>query len=216
MARGAPYSPQNHVTHDDNLHVLLEMLARSAVDRTVPPIVDWLTVRLRVAVAQARDRLTHGRRPAGRNLEGVTTTVAVTSSAVALQACLAALTSRARAGLDAEERWDLLAAAWWSGGHDLVELAAAAGLGTRYDQVRTDLRARGVDTSEATFGPPPGPLFAPLRTAEVRALGDVADRVVGPVMLTPDPEPLAETAWRLRLAFERLAVAVDPAESTEQ
>ncbi|MFJ5121868.1 hypothetical protein [Kitasatospora sp. NPDC088548] len=147
----------------------------------------------------------------------MTTTTAGTGSTVARKACLAALTERAAgAEFDAEQRCDLVAAAWWSGEHDLGVLAAAAGLGTDHARVRADLAARGIGPEGATYGPPPRPRYAPLNADEVRALGDVADRVVGPAMLTAEPEPLAEVAWHLRIALARLATGIDPAEPTER
>ncbi|WP_329492472.1 hypothetical protein OG618_37495 (plasmid) [Kitasatospora sp. NBC_01246] len=146
----------------------------------------------------------------------MTTSTVGTGSAVARQACLVALTERtAGAGLDVEQRGDMLAAAWWSGERDLGVLAAAAGLGTDYQRVRDDLRARGIDHEGATYGPPPRPSYASLNADDVRALAEVADRVVGPAVLTAEPEPLAAAAWHLRIALGRLATGIDPAEPAE-
>ncbi|MFE2889648.1 hypothetical protein [Streptomyces sp. NPDC059272] len=109
----------------------------------------------------------------------------------------------------ADDRADLMAAAWWSGTRTVAELARAADVSR--DTVYDDLRARGIEpTTDKDAAPPDSlPPYAPLDTAALRALARQANTAVRPSMLTERPDWLSSAAWQISIALDRLGILAD-------
>lgn len=108
----------------------------------------------------------------------------------------------------ADNRADLMAAAWWAGTRTVAELARAADVSR--DTVYDDLRARGVEptdkTAESAGALPP---YAPLTAEPVRELAQHAWSLVRPAMLTDRPDWAAWAAWHLTIALDRIGILLE-------
>ncbi|SEB31382.1 hypothetical protein SAMN04490357_0155 [Streptomyces misionensis] len=108
----------------------------------------------------------------------------------------------------ADNRADLMAAAWWAGTRTIAELARAADVSR--DTVYDDLRARGVEpTDKAAESAGMLPPYAPLTAEPVRELAQHAWSLVRPAMLTERPNRLANAAWHLSIALDRIGILLE-------
>lgn len=131
-------------------------------------------------------------------------------------AALAALRGwAARRARMADNRADLMAAAWWSGARTVAELARSADVSR--DTVYDDLRARGIEPTDKTAEPGDRlPPYAPLTAEAVRELAEQADALIRPAMLTDRPAWLAHAAWNLCIALYRIAALLQDAAGTDR
>ncbi|WP_281154706.1 hypothetical protein [Streptomyces sp. HYC2] len=110
----------------------------------------------------------------------------------------------------ADDRADLMAAAWWSGTRTVAELARTADVSR--DTVYDDLRARGIEPTDKNAAPPDRlPPYAPLNGEVVRELARQANALVRPAMLTDRPGWLLSAAWHLTIVLDRIGALADPA-----
>ncbi|MGW3200050.1 hypothetical protein ACWDBD_36895 [Streptomyces sp. NPDC001118] len=108
----------------------------------------------------------------------------------------------------ADNRADLMAAAWWAGTRTVAELARAADVSR--DTVYDDLRARGVEPTDKTAeGAGALPPYAPLTAEPVRELAQQAWSLVRPAMLTDRPDWAAWAAWHLSIALDRIGILLE-------
>ncbi|MEU6601992.1 hypothetical protein [Streptomyces flaveolus] len=108
----------------------------------------------------------------------------------------------------ADNRADLMAAAWWAGTRTVAELARAADVSR--DTVYDDLRARGVEPTDKTAEPAGAlPPYAPLTAEPVRELARHAWSLVRPAMLTDRPDWAAWVAWHLSIALDRIGILLE-------
>ncbi|MGW2748088.1 hypothetical protein [Streptomyces sp. NPDC001450] len=110
----------------------------------------------------------------------------------------------------AEDRRDLMAAAWWAGNRNIAELARTADVSR--DTVYDDLSARGIETSDKTSEPPGAlPPYAPIPAEALYELARQVWTLVRPSMLTERPDWLPTAAWHASVALARIAVLLDDA-----
>ncbi|MEV0982309.1 hypothetical protein [Streptomyces sp. NPDC049915] len=108
----------------------------------------------------------------------------------------------------ADNRADLMAAAWWAGTRTVAELARAADVSR--DTVYDDLRARGVEPTDKTAEPAGTlPAYAPLTAEPVRELAHQAWSLVRPAMLTERPDWVTSAAWHLSIALDRIGILLE-------
>ncbi|MEU8851952.1 hypothetical protein AB0C70_38305 [Streptomyces sp. NPDC048564] len=108
----------------------------------------------------------------------------------------------------ADNRADLMAAAWWAGTRTVAELARAADVSR--DTVYDDLRARGVEPTDKTAeGAGALPPYAPLTAEPVRELAQHAWSLVRPAMLTERPDWATWAAWYLSIALDRIGILLE-------
>ncbi|MER7078832.1 hypothetical protein [Saccharopolyspora kobensis] len=109
----------------------------------------------------------------------------------------------------AEERADLVAAAWRSGSRNVAELARLARVSR--DTIYADLKARNIDTSARAQDPVstavPG---APLQAESVRPLAQLVDAVARPAYGRAPDDGLAQITASAGRALQAVADALDP------
>ncbi|OXM60946.1 hypothetical protein [Amycolatopsis sp. KNN50.9b] len=108
----------------------------------------------------------------------------------------------------AEDRADLMAAAWWSGTRTVAELARAGDVSR--DTVYGDLRARGIEPTDKTAQPSDVlPPYAPIPPQALFSLARQAWTLVRPAQLTDRPGWLQSAAWNTSIALARIAVLLE-------
>ncbi|RKT84641.1 hypothetical protein SAMN05421805_1238 [Saccharopolyspora antimicrobica] len=110
----------------------------------------------------------------------------------------------------AEERADLVAAAWRSGSRNVAELARLARVSR--DTIYADLKARSIDTSARAQDPvsaetTPG---APLKAESVRPLAQLVDAVARPAYGRAPDDALAQVTASAGRALQTVADVLDP------
>ncbi|MFJ8838671.1 hypothetical protein ACIRFG_21660 [Streptomyces sp. NPDC102424] len=115
----------------------------------------------------------------------------------------------------ADNRADLMAAAWWAGTRIVAELARAADVSR--DTVYDDLRARGVEPTDKTAeGVGILPPYAPLTAEPVRELAQHAWSLVRPAMLTCRPDWATWAAWHLSIALDRIGILLEDSTNSDR
>ncbi|MEU8901809.1 hypothetical protein AB0C65_38515 [Nocardia sp. NPDC048505] len=113
-----------------------------------------------------------------------------------------------------EQRARLLATAWRAGEHNIRELARIADVSRQ--TVYEDLQSQGVDPKTDRGTAASRPRYAPLDHGQVSDLAEQMAAVLGPAMLTAEPEPLAEAAWFAHKAITFIAGLLDPDQPADE